>query len=32
VRERWDYMDAKPSCQYFLLNIFLKKIKIHRFA
>jgi len=27
-----NYMDAKLSCQYFLLNIFLKKVKIHRFA
>jgi len=27
-----DYRDAKPSCQHFLLNIFLKKVKIHRFA
>ena len=26
------YMDAKPSCQHFMLNIFLKKVKIHRFA
>jgi len=25
-------MDAKPNCQHFLLNIFLKKVKIHRFA
>jgi len=25
-------MDAKPSCQHFMLNIFLKKVKIHRFA
>jgi len=25
-------MDSKPNCQHFMLNIFLKKVKIHRFA
>jgi len=25
-------MDVKPSCQHFLLNIFLKKVKIYPFA